>query len=154
MGNQSLILQRLKQFGCNYSLYFYFGLRFWIALYKLSWIYLKSNVILSNYCLPIIFGYRDELFYTIWTEFWTKFARKKKQVIVFVLIEIGVWLKKSTFVQFTFSYISRKKKDVFIQLKHFALLSSITHYKKYSCRNVNSRILINKLNLLFGNLCQ
>lgn len=154
MGYQSLILQRLKQFGCNYSLYFYFGLRFWIALYKLSWIYLKSNVILSNYCLPIIFGYRHELFYTIWTEFWTKFARKKKQVIVFVLTEIGVWLKKSTFVQFTFSYISRKKKDVFIQLKHFALLSSITHYKKYSCRNVNSRILINKLNLLFGNLCQ
>lgn len=153
MGNQSLILQRLKQFGCNYSLYFYFGLRFWIALYKLSWIYLKSNVILSNYCLPIIFGYRDELFYTIWTEFWTKFARKKKQVIVFVLTEIGVWLKKSTFVQFTFSYISRKK-NVFIQLKHFALLSSITHYKKYSCRNVNNRILINKLNLLFGNLCQ
>lgn len=153
MGNQSLILQRLKQFGWNYSLYFYFGLRFWIALYKLSWIYLKSNVILSNYCLPIIFGYRDELFYTIWTEFWTKFARKKKQVIVFVLTEIGVWLKKSTFVQFTFSYISRKK-NVFIQLKHFALLSSITHYKKYSCRNVNSRILINKLNLLFGNLCQ
>lgn len=154
MGNQSLILQRLKQFGCNYSLYFYFGLCFWIALYKLSWIYLKSNVILSNYCLPIVFGYRDELFYTIWTEFWTKFARKKKQVIVFVLTEIGVWLKKSTFVQFTFSYISRKKKDVFIQLKHFALLSSITNYKKYSCRNVISRILINKLNLLFGNLCQ
>lgn len=112
MGYQSLILQRLKQFGCNYSLYFYFGLRFWIALYmyKLSWIYLKSNVILSYYCLPIIFGYRDELFYTIWTEFWTKFARKKKQVIVFVLTEIGVWLKKSPFVQFTFSYISRKKK--------------------------------------------
>lgn len=112
MGNQSLILQRLKQFGCNYSLYFYFGLRFWIALYKLSWIYLKSNVILSNYCLSIIFGYRDELFYTIWTEFWTKFARKKKQVIVFVLTEIGVWLKKSTFVQFTFSYISRKKRSL------------------------------------------
>lgn len=123
MGNQSLILQRLKQFGCNYSLYFYFVLRFWIALhvYKLSWIYLKSNVILSNYCLPIIFGYRHELFYTIWTEFWTKFARKKKQVIVFVLTEIGVWLKKSTFVQFTFSYISRKKR-CFHPIKTFCII--------------------------------
>lgn len=121
MGNQSLILQRLKQFGCNYSLYFYFGLRFRISLYKLSWIYLKSNVILSNYCLPIIFGYRDELFYTIWTEFWTKFARKKKQVIVFVLTEIGVWLKKSTFVQFTFSYISRKKR-CFHPIKTFCII--------------------------------
>lgn len=123
MGNQSLILQRLIQFGCNYSLYFYFGLRFWpwIPLYKLSWIYLKSNVILSNYCLPIMFGYRDELFYTIWTEFWTKFARKKKQVIVFVLTEIGVWLKKSTFVQFTFSYISRKKR-CFHPIKTFCII--------------------------------
>lgn len=112
----------LKQFGCNYNLYF--GLLLDCSIYHRKYTWSRKLYFLIIYCLPIIFGYRDELFYTIWTEFLTNFARKKKQVIVFVLTKIDVWLKRSSIVQFTFSYIY-SRKNVYTQLKHFILLSSI-----------------------------